>query len=232
MRALTSALLAVGLSLATPALAQETAPAPVDIGTIKTSDLKVVQNLLYSKEGRWELGGHLGLMVDQWLYTPNLQVTFDLHQSETFALSARVGGGWGFENATLIEVQGASYGVIPDAYRHLAHVLVGVQYAPFYAKVATNGKKIAHFDVYGSGRIGATLESSIIPQGGVTVAPTLNLGIGGRFFMGERGAIRVEVADDLLFQFRALTGDLFLKQNIGITVGYTYWSAPKQRSRR
>ena len=42
----------------------------VDIGVIKNDDVKVVQQLLYPKEGRTEIGGHLATMpFDAYTFT-------------------------------------------------------------------------------------------------------------------------------------------------------------------
>ena len=81
-------------ALASNANAQET----VDIGVIKNSERRVVQKLLYPKEGRTELGVHLGVMpFDAYLVTPNLQFSFDMHLSESLSVSTIVGGGYGLK---------------------------------------------------------------------------------------------------------------------------------------
>lgn len=216
--------LAVSACLAAPALAQET----VDIGVIKNSDITVVQRLLYPKKGRTEVGVHLGVMpFDAYLTTPNVQLTFDMHRSESFALSAAVGGGYGLKNATYRELTGPAYQIAPDAYRYLASALVGVQWAPVYAKANLNGSRIVHFDVYGTARAGITLSQSVIPKGGTAVAPTVSLGVGGRVFQGPRGTVRLETRDDLMVEHRQLTDTTHFKQVVNLTVGYTMLSKPK-----
>ena len=72
------ALLALALSGLVTSVWSSTAAAqanPVDIGVIKDSDRSVVQKLLYSKEGRVELGGHLGWMPFD-TFTTNLFFDF------------------------------------------------------------------------------------------------------------------------------------------------------------
>ena len=68
----------------TISLAQDT----VDIGVIKNSERRVVQKLLFPKEGRTEIGFHLGVMpFDAYLVTPNIQASFELHLSESLSVS-------------------------------------------------------------------------------------------------------------------------------------------------
>lgn len=208
------------------ALAQET----VDVGVIRESDVRVVQKLLYPKDGRTELGVHVGWMPwDAYLTTPNTQWSLDLHQSESFSYGGVLGLGYGLKNATYRELESPTYGVAPDAYRYLGSALVGVQYAPIYAKMNLNGARVLHHDVYGAARAGLTVEQSVIPSGGMAFAPTLSLGVGWRLFTGEKGALRVELRDDFLIERRDLTQTTHLKQNANLTVGWSILSAVKGR---
>jgi outer membrane beta-barrel protein len=219
---------ALSTLLLTPAssLAQEA----VDIGVIKNSERRVVQPLLYPKDGRTEIGIHLGVMpFDAYLVTPNLQVSFDMHLSEDFSISAVAGGGYGLKNGTYAELESPAYGVAPDAYRYLSSALVGATYSPIYAKMNLNGAKVIHFDVYGTARGGVTIEQSVIPKGGIAVAPTISLGLGTRFFWGSKYALRVEIRDDAMIERRKLTATTHLKQNANITVGFSFLSPVKER---
>lgn len=213
---------------ATAALAQD----PIDIGTVLDDDRVVVQRLLYPTKGRMEIGGHLGVMpFDAFLFTPNVQLSFDQHLGQRSAFSALVGGGYGLQNATLRELQKPAFGNIPDAYRYLGSILAGASYAPIYGKINVNGVKILHHDLYGVARAGLTLEQSIIPGGGISLAPTLSLGVGSRVWVGQNLAFRMEVRDDLLIQRRQLTESTHLKQNVALTFGLTKFSPVKERSR-
>jgi outer membrane beta-barrel protein len=209
------------LSFALPAAAQDA----MDIGVIKRSDIAVVQKLLYPKTGRTEMGVHLGLMpFDAYLTTPNLQLSYDSHMSESLSWGVMLGGGYGFDTSTLQELSSPAYGVSPDAYRYLGSILGGVAWSPIYAKMNLDGAKVIHYDVYTSARAGATFSQSILPEGGSALAPTLSLGVGSRFFLNKNGNIRVELHDDLLLEKRELTDSMFLKHNINISVGYTVLS--------
>ena len=210
-----SALLACAAASA-PALAGET----VEIGVIKNSDLSVVQKLLYPKTGETEVAILAGWMpFDPLVTTPNLQIGINQHLSESASISVQVGGGYGLKTARYTELEGPAYGVAPYAFRYLASALVGAEWAPIYAKMRLGPKTIVHHDVYGAARLGASLEQSVIPGGGLTVAPTVQLGIGARFFAKPGLAVRFEVNDALIVENRKLTDDWHFKQNAGVQLG-------------
>jgi outer membrane beta-barrel protein len=202
------------------ASAQET----VDIGVIKQSDVKVVQKLLYPKEGRTEMGVHLGYMpFDAFTKAPNGQLSFDMHRSETFSFGVVAGAGYGFETPAYNQLETQS-GVAYEAYSYLASGLAGVGWAPIYGKMNLDGANILHYDIYGAARAGATLERSHIPTGGMSIAPTISPAIGARFFTGDNGAIRIELRDDFMLEHRMPSDTTHLKQNVNISVGYSILS--------
>lgn len=226
LRLALASLLAAALGAAAPARATET----VDIGLIRDADITVVQKLLYPKDDRTELGLHLGVMpFDAYLTTPNAQLSFVKHLSESAAFSLMAGGGWGFKTGVYRKLESPAYGVAPYAYRYLGSVLAGLEWSPIYAKANWGGGRIVHFDVYFPLRAGLSVESSVIPDGGLGFAPTLSPGIGGRFFLGDKSALKVELRDDLLLEYRQLTESFEFKQNANVTVGLVLLSPAKTR---
>lgn len=214
-------MLLTSLWLGASALAQD----PVDIGVVKNSDVRVVQKLLYPKFNRTEMGIHVGIMpFDAYLLTPNVQLSYLSHRSERLAFGGVAGGGFGLKSATYREMESPTYGVAPAAYRYLGSVLGGAQYSPVYGKMNLDGRKVLHYDLYGAAMAGATVESSVIPGGGLAFAPTVSLGVGTRLFLDDRHALRVELRDDLLVEHRALTDSTHFKQNANVSIGYTVFS--------
>lgn len=216
----------LALFTSSAAFAQET----IELGKLSDDDITVVQRILYPKANRSELGVHLGVMpFDAFLFTPNVQVSYDMHSSEKMAISVLAGAGYGIQNSTSRQLQTPTYGVAPFAYRYLGSALLGVQWSPIYAKLNAGGAKVVHFDVYFAGRGGATVERSVIPDGSFALAPTVSPGIGTRFFLSDTSALRIELRDDVLLERRALTSSWHIKQNLGVTVGLTKLSARKGR---
>jgi hypothetical protein len=192
----------------------------VDIGVIRQDDINVVQRLKYPKDDRTELGIAAGVMpFDPYLTTPNGQVWFVKHFSERGALSIVLGGGYGLKTGVYKQLESPAYGVAPYAYRYLGSALIGGEWSPIYAKLNWGGGHIAHFDVYLAGRGGLTVEQSVIPDGGLAYAPTLSPALGGRFFLGVTTALKIEIRDDLLVEYRSLTDSWEFKQNANVTVG-------------
>jgi outer membrane beta-barrel protein len=219
------------LLLATLAFAETpaAAPGPVDLGVLANSDLRVVQKMLYTKEKRLELAAHLGVMpFDGFTVAPSLAVSGTMHLSEKIGIEAHVGGGYGLKTARYTLLEGPSYGVAVEAYRYLAHAQADLQYTPIYAKMNLGNGIILHHDVYGLLGVGATLEQSVFPGGELTVSPTLPVGIGTRVFVNPNTALRFELRDNLMYEYRAQSQTGAFKQNAAVTVGLSLFGKAKR----
>lgn len=213
-------LLALGV-----AQAQET----IDLGVLKDSDITVVQKLLYPKDGRSEMGIHLGWMpFDAFTTTPIAALSYGSFLSETLGWEAELGGGYSLKNSNYKMLETPLYGVAPDAYRYLVSLTGGVTWAPIYAKMNVANITIIHYDIYGLAHVGAALEQAIIEDHSMAVAPSIGIGLGGRFFLSKDTALRVQIKDEFLLEHRKKTDDNHLKQNVGITVAYTLLSKVKE----
>jgi outer membrane beta-barrel protein len=224
---LTPLIAALGLGVAGAAQAQEA----VDVGVIRQSDIQVVQKMLYPKSGRMETALALGWMpFDGFTTTPIATLGFTRHQSETLGFEGTVGGGWSLKNGTYRELESAAYGISPDAYGHIAHLLVDAQWSPIYAKMNWKGERIFHHDVYLLGGPGVAVERAMQPDHTLAISPMLGLGVGARIYMKSGNAIRVQLRDDVLVQTRTKTEDShprFIKQNVALTVGISRFGDKK-----
>ena len=222
------ALLALALHSAPVAQAQDT----IDIGVLRNDDIAVVQEMLYPKLDRSEVGVHLGIMpFDAYLVTPNMQFSFNKHMQESLSFSLVAGGGYGLKSATYKELESPAFGAAPYAYRYLASVLAGVEWGPVYAKLNLDGARVIHFDVYLAGRAGVTVQDSVIPvnEGAIGIAPTLSPGIGARFWTDDNVTFRVELRDDVAIEQRSITDTWHVKQNVNVTAGLTFFSKKASR---
>lgn len=212
-----------------PARAGDTTPAvpktPLEVGVLRNSDIAVVQEMLYTKARKSELGVHLGWMpFDAYTVTPVGGITFGHHSSETFGWEISARGGYSFKSATYKELEGPAYGIAPDAYRYLASALFNVQWSPIYAKMNWQGRHVIHHDVYGLCGLGATFEQAILPDHASALSPTLGIGVGTRIFT-RAGIFRVQLTDEALREHRlktAATQGWFLKQNVALAVGWSH----------
>lgn len=206
-------------------LATARAQDPVDVAPVRDEDMPVVQERLFPKAGRTEVGVHLGVMpLDTLLVTPNVQLSVTGHLSERAALTFVAGGGWGLETQVYRKLESPTFGTAPERFRYLGSLVWGIDWAPIYGKLNTNGARVVHFDAYLAKRIGVTVESSTRPSGGLALGPTFSPAIGGRVFLGRSWALRVEVRDDLLVSWRFESATVGFSQNANLSVGLVFLS--------
>lgn len=202
------------LLLASVALAQD----PVDIGVIKNEDIRVVQRVLYTKEDRLELGAHLGIMpFDGKTFSPQLALSGAMHFSEFVGAEVQLAGGYGLKTAEY--KQDEALGLARESYRYLGSFQADIQYTPIYAKMNLGGRKILHHDVYFLAGLGATIEQSVFPSADLSVAPTLPFGIGTRVWLSNKLALRAELRDNAMVEYRKQSDGWYFKQNPALTIG-------------
>ena len=118
----------------------------VDVGVIKNADVKIVQQLLYPKTGRSEIGFHTAVMpFDAYTFTPAAAFTYASHFAEDKGIEVVLMGGYGMKNATYKELEGPAYGVAPDAYRFLGSAMVDFQYSRYPADCHPLARRIPSF---------------------------------------------------------------------------------------
>ena len=195
-----------------------------DVGLLKNKDITVVQNQLYGKEGMTEISLHAGVMpFDAFSITPKFEASYGKFMSDSLGWEVALGAGYGLKNSTYRYME--DFGKIPDTYRYLGSVIGDVQWAPIYAKMAYQGAKVFHYDVYGLAGGGLTVEQAFMDDKDLAFAPTASIGLGSRIFFDNGTILRVQLRDDLLFESREKTTDvqaLYLKQNMTLSVGYTF----------
>ena len=84
-------LMVLTLTAPSAVLAQDSI-VPVDLGLLRDEEIAVVQKILYTMEGRSELGIHLGIMpFDPYTTAPVANVTYGRHRSETLGWEVALG---------------------------------------------------------------------------------------------------------------------------------------------
>ena len=196
---------------------------PVDVGVIKNSDIKVVQRVLYTKDGKLELGAGLGVLPFDGLTTaPMLALSGTMNLSEMVGVEVQVAGGYGLPTERWLWLD--SFGVDVESYRYLTSVQGDVQWSPIYAKMNLFGKKILHHEYYLLAGAGLTLEQSMIQDDAtgafpLALAPTLPVGVGTRIWVGDKLVIRGELRDSLMIERRKMSQTTAFKQNAAIMIG-------------
>ena len=110
----------LGFSLAAIGLSSNAfAVDPIDIGSLKNKNIRVVQKMLYQKSGMTEIGALAGIMpFDAFTVTPKIDLSYGKHMTERSAWEVVWGLGYGLKNGDYKELEGPSYGITPDAYRY------------------------------------------------------------------------------------------------------------------
>ena len=165
----------IDFSVISTAHAQET----IDVGALQNKDYKVVQKP-DDKENLKELAIHAGLMpFDPFSITPKVDVTYAQYFSDTKAWEVSLGAGYGLKNGNYRRLQNTVYNVEPDVYRNLGSVIGDVQWAPVYAKMATNGRTSSTMMSMPSVVVSAS--NSLFCPIKFGFLPTVSLGVGSLF---------------------------------------------------
>ncbi len=213
-------------TMSSTALAQDSVGEAIDLGVLQNTELHVVQKILFTKEGKTEVSASAGLIpFDPYTTAPKVELTFGRHLSETLGWGVQLGVGYGFKSRAYRELDSAAYGKVPEAYRYLGSVTAGIQYSPIYAKMALQGERIFHHDIYIPVVAGFTLERLAEPQlaekpfEANAFGPTVGAGLGARVFLPGGQMVRIEARDDVVIQRRPASDSWRVKQNFGLYVG-------------
>lgn len=208
------------IELSNTVQAQET----IDVGLLKNKDIKVVQNQLYGKEGMKEVSLHAGMMpFDAFSITPKLEASYANFMSDSLGWEVALGAGYGLTNGAYRRL--SDNGSVPDSYRYLTSLVGDVQWSPIYGKMAYQGNRLFHYDLYALGGGGLTVEQAFMEDKSWSFGPTISAGLGSRIFFSDGTILRVQLRDDFVLQQRSKTSEvqgLYLKQNMTVSVGYTF----------
>jgi outer membrane beta-barrel protein len=177
-----------------------------------------VRNRLFSVEGRFELGGNVGLSILPRLtdhYNLNLSVAYNL--KDWFAIEVR--GGYAISRHTSLadqiqtDFQTRPRSVAQDAsdlWELTGHGVAGIRFQPIYGKLNLMSEVPVHFQLYlwAGGGVAALRKESMV-QCAVRVSarecgeflvenkvsPLVSLALGFRFFIAQHHSVKLEVRD-------------------------------------
>ncbi len=206
-----------------------------EVGVLSNDDVRVVQKMKYVKAGNHEIG--FMLSAQPWdAYTGGAMLGFDLtlNISEVIGVEIMVQGGYGWANGHYRDVSflgtnigGELSGLAADARRQLAGGSVNVVWSPIYAKLAWGTKSVVHFDVYGT--LGAhgflNQQLDVEPKLGANFGPSIGLGM--KFFLNEKAALKIDVRDHISLETRKYTGKFTARNNFQVGVGVAFYIGKK-----
>ena len=202
-----------------------------EVGVLRNRDVRVVQRRLYVKDGRKEIGPMLGYQpFDRYTLGLLAGARFGIHRSELIGFDISIMGGYGFGNLHYQEITGPVYTggasgtrLATDAYRTLIGAQGGVEISPFYAKVAVNGRKIFHHEVYFN--VGASVWlANELGVGRFLPVFGPQFGVGLRVYATKNMMVLVELRDHVLFRVRPIGEPGQVVQNqIWVNAGVSFW---------
>lgn len=206
-----------------------------EVGVLADDDVRVVQKMKYVKAGNHEVG--FMLTAQPWdAYTGGFMAGFDLtlNATENIGVEIMVQGGYGWGNGHYKDVNflGTTIGgdlsaLSSDARRQLAGGSVNVVWSPIYAKLAWGTKAVVHFDVYGTLGAHGYLNQQLDPDGtlGANFGPSI--GLGTKFFLSQKVALKVDLRDHISLETRRYTGRFTVRNNFQFGLGLAFYVGKK-----
>lgn len=207
-----------------------------EIGVLKNQDVRVVQKNLYAKKGRHEFG--FLLSTQPWdAYTAGFMLGFNstLNPSERLGFELAVQGGYGFGNGHYRDVTflgnsagGTLTGLGTDAVRQLVGGGANLVWSPVYAKLAWGGRKVIHFDVNLTLGFHAFLAQRLEADEGFAAVIGPTVGVGLKFFLSPKTALKIDLRDNIALETRAYTGKFTARNNFQFGIGLAFYLDPKK----
>lgn len=168
----------------------------------KDTEFTVVQNRLYTKEGRFSVMPTAGLVLsDPYTNNFNYGLAINYYFSERHGVEL---SGWktASSNSEVVNYFNDRYGAVPDHNFHRGYVGVNYNWIPVYAKLSLLGSQILYFDFSISPGIGVTFlqaETFALPPN--TVAPgapsqsplTFAVDMSQQVFLSKHWALKIDL---------------------------------------
>ncbi|OFZ55341.1 MAG: hypothetical protein A2428_12890 [Bdellovibrionales bacterium RIFOXYC1_FULL_54_43] len=189
-----------------------------------TGDVRVIQNRLYKKALRFELGAFAGKMSsDPFLSISQVGGSFAFHFSEYVGLGVLAWKSSTKPSSALTFLEETTH---KSAVTNPPQSFFGgeLQLSPIYGKLSLFGLAIIHYDVHFLGGAGRMSTNS-----GQYIAPTV--GIGQELYLGKYGAFRLDyrylwytetisAAGDPVALSRSASGDVV---TLGFSLLFGFW---------
>ena len=120
-----------------------------------------------------------------------------------------------------------NFGVTPDNFAHMVSAIhTNLIFKPFYGKSVYRNTKVVNHETYvfaGGGLVNYETEQS---DGSTEsdMRPSISMGIGKKFFVGQKMCLNVELRDWVNFDQNELDNHFW----VGISIGYRFNLSPRQ----
>ena len=206
-----------------------------EVGVLRNQDVRVVQKNLFVKKGNHEVG--LILSTQPWdSYVNGLMLGFNatINASEKLGFEFAVQGGYGWGNGHWNDVTflGTSAGgnltsLGSDASRQLFGGSANLVWSPIYAKLAWGTAKVLHFDVYATIGGHGFLAQRVEADGGLRALAGPSIGLGVKFFLSQKTALKIDLRDHISLETRTYTGKFTARNNFQVGIGLAFYPGRK-----
>lgn len=207
-----------------------------EVGILRNEDVRVVQQNLYVKKGHHEIG--FMLTTQPWdVYSAGLMAGLDItfNPSEHLGVELMVQGGYGWGTGHWRDVTflGSAAGgqltsLGSDAARQLVGGSLNLVWSPIYAKLAWGRKHVLHFDVYGTLGAHGYLAQRLEADAGLRGIFGPSLGIGLKFFLSRKVALKFDLRDHISLESRTYTGRFTARNNFQFGIGLSFFTGDRK----
>jgi outer membrane beta-barrel protein len=204
-------------------------------------DTQVIRPRFFSKRNSLEISSEGVVITNQsFIYTYMLSAQADYHFNEYVGAELEYAYGWSVdkkEKTTLVD----DFDIRTQIDRVQSMILGGITLTPMYGKYQLSESSLLYFDTFisvGGGVTGIDYQYDqciqskgyVAPSPRVVQYPTAFVGIGQRFFVGNRGSLRYDIRSHF-YQGDSADGacdvqapsSLSISQTVTIQLGYSYY---------
>lgn len=206
-----------------------------EVGVLRNEDVRVVQKNLYVKRGHHEVG--FLLTTQPWdVYAAGamagLDITFNPSEVAGVEIMLQGGYGWGTGHWRDVTFLGSAAGgqltsLGSDAARQLVGGSVNLVWSPVYAKLAWGRRRVVHFDVYGTLGAHGYLAQRLEADAGFKAVLGPSLGVGLKFFLSRRTALKIDLRDHISLERRTYTGRFTARNNFQFGIGLAFFTGAR-----
>lgn len=174
------------------------------------SEMGVIQNRTYTKDGKWELGVFGGaILTDPFLNVNNYGFNLGYHFSEYFSLSALA---WrsSASNSSALNTFVSTEGVSTNYNKPLGYYGIEARGSFLYGKLSLLGNSIIYYDMHLLGGLGLTDTVN-----GQYITP--DIGLGQQVYLSKVVSIRLDYR--FMYYHEAIKQDVIIQQ-LGQVVGH------------
>lgn len=181
------------------------------VGRFEKFEIRVIRPKYFTKKGKFEVGAQfVAIMNESFIYTFMASGILSYHFAENFGVSMALGAGFTIDKEDK-RVLFDEFNIRTKIFRTRYNYILDLMYTPLYGKWSYSRNKVIYFDTFlevGGGITGIEWKRTDYcnpDQVSGTISddtigyPTVNVGLGQRYFVSKNTAIRWDFKASRLF---------------------------------